>query len=94
MKLSIFVPLATFLAFFAVAETTETTPSTCLNRCLNEAAEVAGCASQWDTECTCPSIPFKDTVSTCIKDACTDADLAAAESLHQERCGTTVDLAD
>ncbi|KAJ5716310.1 hypothetical protein N7493_008221 [Penicillium malachiteum] len=92
MKLSIFVPLATFLAFFAVAENTETTPSPCLNRCLNEAAGVAGCLSQWDTDCTCPSQAFKDTISTCLKDACTDADLADAEALHEERCGTTVDL--
>jgi hypothetical protein len=30
MKLSIFVPLATFLAFFAVAEKTDETPSVCL----------------------------------------------------------------
>lgn len=30
MKLSIYVPLATFLAFFAVAEKTDDTPSVCL----------------------------------------------------------------
>ncbi|KAJ6028082.1 hypothetical protein N7540_003658 [Penicillium herquei] len=94
MKLSIFVPLATFLAFFAVAETTDDSPSRCLNQCLNEAAAVAGCASQWDTACTCPSPAFKDTLGYCLKAACTDADVAAAGSLHEERCGTKPDTED
>ncbi|KAJ5921192.1 hypothetical protein N7466_009518 [Penicillium verhagenii] len=75
MKLSIFVPLATFLAFFAVAEKTDETASLCLNQCLNEAALVAGCTSQWDHDCTCPSKAFKDTLGTCVTDICTSADL-------------------
>ncbi|KAJ6110087.1 hypothetical protein N7486_002322 [Penicillium sp. IBT 16267x] len=86
MKLSIFVPLSTFLAFFAIAEKTDDTPSFCLNMCLNEAALVAGCTSQYDHTCTCPSKAFMDTLGTCLTDACTDADLEMAKKLHQERC--------
>ncbi|KAJ5523461.1 hypothetical protein N7513_013005 [Penicillium frequentans] len=86
MKLSIYVPLATFLAFFAVAERTDDSPSVCLNTCLNEAALVAGCTSQWDHTCTCPSKPFMDTLGTCLTDSCTDEDLTMAKKLHQERC--------
>ncbi|KAJ5752024.1 hypothetical protein N7520_008941 [Penicillium odoratum] len=91
MKLSIFVPLATFLAFFAVAEKVDDSPSVCLNRCLNEAAGVAGCTSQFDSVCTCPSVPFKNTLALCIKDACEPADLEEAKKLHQERCGDDAD---
>lgn len=44
------------------------------NRCLTEAAVVAGCASQFDSDCTCPSTAFKDALATCLKDACTPED--------------------
>ncbi|KAJ5234751.1 uncharacterized protein N7469_003919 [Penicillium citrinum] len=92
MKLSIFVPLAAFLSFVA-AETSEMIVdpddiSSCLNRCLTEAAVVAGCASQFDSDCTCPSTAFKDALATCLKDACTPEDAETAGQLHQDRCGT------
>ncbi|KAJ5287174.1 hypothetical protein N7478_002860 [Penicillium angulare] len=92
MKLSIYVPLATFLAFFAAAEPTEApdslSPSQCLNQCLTEAAIVSGCISQYDSDCTCPSNAFRNALSTCLNDACTEADIADAKQLHVERCGT------
>ncbi|KAJ5628685.1 hypothetical protein N7490_010913 [Penicillium lividum] len=91
MKLSIFVPLATFLAFFAVAEKVEDSPSFCLNQCLNEAAAVANCGSQYNYDCTCPSVPFKNTVAICVKDACEPKDLEEVKKLHQERCGADED---
>ncbi|KAJ5888640.1 hypothetical protein N7495_008681 [Penicillium taxi] len=87
MKLSIFVPLAAFLAF-TVAELNEVDPSPCLNRCLTEAAAVAGCISQYDTKCTCPSAAFKDTLGDCINTSCTPADLQDALTLHTQRCDT------
>ncbi|OQE17581.1 hypothetical protein PENSTE_c020G10425 [Penicillium steckii] len=94
MKLSIFVPLAAFLSFVA-AETTDSTVnpddiSSCLNRCLTEAAVVSGCASQFDNECTCPSTAFKDATATCLKAACTADDAQMAGQLHQQRCGTAL----
>lgn len=43
-------------------------------RCLSEAASVAGCISAYDNKCTCPSPAFKDTLTICLKDACTPED--------------------
>lgn len=44
------------------------------NQCLSEGAAVAGCASQFDTDCTCTSPAFKDTVKMCLEYACTAED--------------------
>ncbi|EPS29377.1 hypothetical protein PDE_04326 [Penicillium oxalicum 114-2] len=63
--------------------------STCLNRCLNEGAAVAGCISQWDTDCTCTSPAFKDTVQMCLTISCTPNDVTAAGEVHKERCRAT-----
>ncbi|KAJ5103164.1 hypothetical protein N7532_003693 [Penicillium argentinense] len=85
MKLSIFVPLATFLSFVAAeASGAAVDPddiSNCLMQCLSESALVAGCASAFDNKCTCPSKAFKDTLTVCLKDACTAADVEG-ELLH------------
>ncbi|KAJ5990621.1 hypothetical protein N7499_011169 [Penicillium canescens] len=90
MKLTIFLPLAAFLSW-AIAETTDPTDdaSPCLLRCMSEAADVAGCASSVDTECTCPSAAFKDALGSCLQHSCTEDDITAAGELHKERCGTT-----
>lgn len=45
------------------------------NRCLSEAAVVAGCISSIDFECTCPSEAFKDTLGKCLEVSCTPDDL-------------------
>ncbi|OQD90439.1 hypothetical protein PENANT_c001G01115 [Penicillium antarcticum] len=89
MKLTIFFPLAAFLSW-AVAETTDAIDdaSPCLLRCMSEAATVAGCASSVDSDCTCPSVAFKDTLGACLKAACTPDDITVAGELHKERCGT------
>ncbi|KAJ5386901.1 hypothetical protein N7509_009442 [Penicillium cosmopolitanum] len=92
MKLSIFVPLAAFLSFVAAEASGSTVDpdkiSNCLFRCLSEAASVAGCISAYDNKCTCPSPAFKDTLTICLKDACTPEDAQVAGELHVERCGT------
>lgn len=44
------------------------------SRCLSEGAAVAGCISQFDTDCTCVSPAFKDAVQMCLTDACTAKD--------------------
>ena len=48
--------------------------NTSQNRCLSEGAAVAGCISQFDTDCTCVSPAFKAAVQVCLKDACTAED--------------------
>ncbi|GLI79965.1 hypothetical protein PoHVEF18_008313 [Penicillium ochrochloron] len=89
MKLSIFLPLAAFLSMTAAEiAIINDGASPCLNRCLTEAAVVAGCISQYDTACTCTSPAFRDTVQVCLKDACTAEDAEEALELHEERCGT------
>ncbi|KAJ5676196.1 hypothetical protein N7462_009093 [Penicillium macrosclerotiorum] len=95
MKLSIFLPLAAFLAMTAaeMAKPVENV-SPCLNHCLTEAAAVAGCISQYDTKCTCTSPAMRDTTDKCLKAACTKEDGEAALALHQKRCGTTPDEND
>jgi hypothetical protein len=42
---------------------------------MSEAASVAGCASSVDSDCTCPSTAFKDTLGSCLKFACTPDDI-------------------
>ncbi|OQE39015.1 hypothetical protein PENCOP_c007G03896 [Penicillium coprophilum] len=86
MKLTIFFPLAAFLTW-AVADCLED-PSPCLVKCLDNAADVAGCSSSSDYECTCPSTAFKETLGTCMKTNCTPEDVTAAGELHKERCGS------
>ncbi|CEJ61160.1 hypothetical protein PMG11_09700 [Penicillium brasilianum] len=78
MKLSIFLPLAAFLTLTAadVAHTNDNI-SSCLNQCLNEGSAVAGCLSQYDTDCTCTSPAFRDTVQMCLTLACTADDAAS-----------------
>ncbi|KAK9849856.1 hypothetical protein MYU51_013003 [Penicillium brevicompactum] len=87
MKLTIFLPLTAFLSW-AVAETADAIDkaSPCLNRCLSEAAAVSGCISSVDAKCTCPSVPFKDALTTCLKAACTENDITVAGEIHKERC--------
>ncbi|KAF7718929.1 Uncharacterized protein PECH_006270 [Penicillium ucsense] len=90
MRLSVFVPLAAFLTMTAAEMSYQTTQvSNCLNRCLNEGAIVAGCLSQWDTDCTCTSPAFRDALQKCLTDSCTADDITAAGEVHKERCGTT-----
>ncbi|KAJ5151249.1 uncharacterized protein N7482_010501 [Penicillium canariense] len=89
MKLSIFLPLAAFLTMSAAEiGITNECISPCLNHCLNESAMVAGCISQYDTDCTCPSVAFKDNMQMCLKIDCTPEDAEKALDLHKERCGT------
>ncbi|KAJ5206652.1 hypothetical protein N7491_002733 [Penicillium cf. griseofulvum] len=86
MKLTIFFPLAAFLSWTVAESLTDASP--CLNRCLTDAADVAGCISQFDFECTCPSPAFKETLGTCLEISCTPEDLTVAGQLHKERCGS------
>ncbi|KAJ5815696.1 hypothetical protein N7474_007473 [Penicillium riverlandense] len=83
MKLSIFLPLATFLSLTFAEDY-----SPCVSRCLDEGAAVAGCISVIDYKCTCTSPAFRDTVQACLKYACTAEDAVEAGKLHEERCGT------
>ncbi|KAF4768405.1 hypothetical protein N7455_000132 [Penicillium solitum] len=85
MKLTIFFPLAAFLSLTVADPSVDASP--CLNRCLSEAAVVAGCISTVDYKCTCPSKAFKDTLGKCLEVSCTPDDLTAAGELHKERCG-------
>ncbi|OKP10810.1 hypothetical protein PENSUB_3630 [Penicillium subrubescens] len=82
MKLSIFLPLAAFLSMTA-AEIAIINDG---NRCLTEAAAVAGCISQYDTACTCTSPAFRDTVQVCLKDACTAEDAEGMINLFRTNC--------
>ncbi|KAJ5605498.1 hypothetical protein N7510_008279 [Penicillium lagena] len=78
MKLSIFLPLATFLSLtfaedFSPCAVREPFRATCLD----EGALVAGCASVVDYHCTCTSPAFRAAVTTCLKVACTAEDAAS-----------------
>jgi hypothetical protein len=50
-------------------------------QCLSESAAVAGCVSAYDNKCTCPSVAFKDTLTVCLKDACTPEDAQGTYNL-------------
>lgn len=63
-----------------------TCTDTAQSRCLTEAAVVAGCLSQYDTECTCTSPAFRDAVQVCLKDACTADDAESMIELYQTKC--------
>ncbi|KAJ5485607.1 hypothetical protein N7539_005595 [Penicillium diatomitis] len=56
--------------------------SNCLNRCLNEGAIVAGCLSQWDTDCTCTSPAFRDALQKCLTDSCTPDDITGTSAME------------
>ncbi|KAJ5438054.1 uncharacterized protein N7458_009052 [Penicillium daleae] len=89
MKLSIFLPLAAFLTLTAAEPSNINDDiSPCLTRCLTEAAVVAGCISQYDSVCTCPSPAFRDAMKMCLDYSCTAEDATMAQELHKERCGT------
>ncbi|OQE14839.1 hypothetical protein PENFLA_c035G10061 [Penicillium flavigenum] len=90
MKLTIFFPLAAFLSLTIADPLDDASPV--LIRCINEATAVSGCISSVDSECTCPSQAFKDTLGACL-DACgSPEDFEVAGELHKERCGGSTPL--
>lgn len=43
---------------------------------------MSGCISSVDAKCTCPSVPFKDALTTCLKAACTENDITGKLFSH------------
>ncbi|THH09775.1 hypothetical protein EW145_g1782 [Phellinidium pouzarii] len=60
----------------------------CLITCVTGAITTAGCSSLEDLTCICTSTSFQSDALSCLQSNCPASDLAAAQALQSEECGT------